>query len=53
MNLIIGNKYKYKWKDETQILYYIGEKDGWYQFTLNGSVWCEMLDSGLSLMEEV
>lgn len=43
---------KYKWKHEPQILYYIGKKNGWHQFTLNGSVWCECLDSDLFLMEQ-
>lgn len=42
MNLVIGNKYK--WKHEPQILVYVGKKNGWHQFTLNGSVWCECLD---------
>ena len=51
VKLIIGNKYK--WKHEPQILYYIGKKNGWYQFTLNGFVWCECLDTDLSLMEIV
>lgn len=51
LNLVIGSKYK--WKHEPQILYYIGKKNGWHQFTLNGSVWCEVLDSDLFLMEEV
>ena len=50
MNLIIGDKYK--WKHEPQILTYIGKKRGWHQFTLNGAVWCEALDSDLHLMEE-
>lgn len=49
MNLVIGNKYK--WKHEPQILQYIGRKNGWHQFTLNGAVWCEVLDSDLLLME--
>lgn len=51
MNLIIGNKYK--WKHESHILTYIGIKQGWHQFTLNNSVWCEILDSDLFLLEEV
>lgn len=51
MKLVIGNKYK--WKHETQILFYIGMKNGWHQFTLNGFVWCEVLQSDLCLMEEV
>ena len=50
MNLVIGNKYK--WKHEPQILIYVGKKNGWHQFTLNGSVWCECLDSDLQLMEQ-
>ena len=49
MKLVIGNKYK--WKHEPQILQYIGRKNGWHQFTLNGAVWCEVLDSDLLLME--
>ena len=44
---------KYKWKHEPQILYYIGKKNGWHQFTLDGKVWCECLDSDLKLMEIV
>lgn len=51
MNLITGNKYK--WKYEPQVLVYIGIKNGWYQFTLNNSLWCEVLESDLKLMEEV
>ena len=51
MNLITGNKYK--WKYEPQILVYIGTKNGWHQFTLNDCLWCEVLDSDLKLMEEV
>lgn len=47
--LVIGGKYK--WKHEDKILVYIGKKNGWHQFTLNGSVWCECLDSDLNLME--
>lgn len=50
MKLEIGKKYK--WKHEPQILTYIGKKNGWHQFTLNGSVWCECLDSDLGLMEQ-
>ena len=51
MDLITGNKYK--WKYEPQALVYIGIKNGWYQFTLNNSLWCEVLESDLKLMEEV
>ena len=51
MELIIGNNYK--WKHEHQVLHYIGKKNGWYQFALNGSMWCECLDSDLKLMEIV
>lgn len=51
MQLIVGNKYK--WKYEPQILQYVGKKCGWYQFSLNGSLWCEVLESELKLMEEV
>ena len=51
MDLIIGNEYK--WKHEEPILIYIGKRNGWHQFTLNGSVWCEALDSDLHLMEKV
>lgn len=51
MKLIVGNKYK--WKHEPQILCYIGRENGWHQFTLGGSVWCEVLDSDLHLMEAV
>lgn len=51
MNLVIGNKYK--WKHEPQILIYIGKKNGWHQFTLKDKVWCECLDSDLYYMEPV
>ena len=51
MKLIIGNKYK--WKHESQVLFYIGKKNGWHQFNLDSSVWCEVLDSDLHLMEEI
>lgn len=51
MKLTIGNKYK--WKHEPQILVYIGMKNGWHQFALNGGVWCECLDSDLQFMEIV
>lgn len=51
ISLVVGNTYK--WKHEPQLLTYIGKKNGWYQFTLNGSVWCEVLDSELNLMEKV
>ena len=51
MKLEIGSKYK--WKHESQILTYVGKKNGWHQFTLNGKVWCEVLDSDLKLMEIV
>ena len=51
MELIIGNECK--WKHEPQVLVYIGKKNGWHQFTLNGSLWCELLDSDLKLMEIV
>lgn len=51
MNLIIGNKYK--WKHEPQILTYIGKKNGWHQFTLKDKVWCECLDSDLDFMEQI
>ena len=51
MKLIIGNKYK--WMHDNRVLYYIGKKAGWHQFAFNGAVWCEVLDSDLSLMEIV
>lgn len=51
MNLIIGDKYK--WKHEDQILVYVGIKNGWHQFNLNESLWCECLDSDLLLIEVV
>ena len=51
MKLVIGGKYK--WKHEPQILHYVGKKNGWHQFTLNGAVWCEVLDTDLHLMEVV
>lgn len=51
VNLIIGNKYK--WKHELQVLVYIGVKNGWHQFELNGEIWCEVLYSDLHLMDEV
>lgn len=51
MKLVIGNKYK--WKHDTQVLTYIGEKGGWNQFTLSSNVYCEVLDSDLHMMEEV
>ena len=50
MELIAGNEYK--WKHEPQVLVYIGKKNGWHQFTLNGSLWCECSDSDLNLMEQ-
>lgn len=51
MNLVIGNKYK--WKHEPQILTYVGKKNGWYLFTFKDRPWCECLDSDLDFMEEV
>ena len=51
ISLVAGNTYK--WKHEPQNLIYIGKKNGWHQFTLNDSVWCEVLDSDLFLMEKV
>ena len=51
MKLEIGKKYK--WKHEPQVLIYVGNKNGWYQFALDGRVWCECLDSDLKLMEIV
>ena len=51
MKLVVGNKYK--WKHDHRVLYYVGRASGWHQFTLNGAVWCEVLDSDLLLMEGV
>ena len=51
ISLVVGSTYK--WKYEPQILIYVGKKNGWHQFTVNGSVWCEVLDSDLFLMEKV
>lgn len=51
MKLIIGNKYK--WMHDNRVLYYIGKKAGWHQFTFNGHVYCEVLDLDLRLMEPV
>jgi hypothetical protein len=50
MNLVIGNKYK--WKHELRVLVYIGKKNGWHQFTFKDRVWCECLDSDLDFMEQ-
>lgn len=50
-DLITGDRYK--WAHEPQILVYIGEKNGWHQFTLKDRVWCECLDSDLPYMEKV
>lgn len=51
MKLEVGKKYK--WKHDQHTLTYVGKKDGWHQFTLDNSVWCECLDSDLYLMEIV
>lgn len=51
MRLVVGNKYK--WKHEQKTLVYIGKSGVWNQFTLDGDLWCEVLDSDLPLMEEV
>lgn len=51
MNLIIGNKYKCKY--EPHILVYIGEHNGWNQFTLNGKIYWEALDSELWMLEQL
>lgn len=53
MNLIVGNKYK--WKHESRVLVYLGKVDGWNQFASEDRdmLWCEVLDSDLKLMEEV
>lgn len=53
MRLVIGNKYK--WKHVNVILIYTGKVAMWNQFALetDGSLWCEVLDSDLHLMEEV
>lgn len=52
-NLIIGNKYK--WKYENDILIYVGQSGRWSQFNLEstGKLWCEVLDTDLRMMEEV
>lgn len=49
INLIIGSTYK--WKHSPETLIYVGKNKGWNQFTLNGAIWCEVLDSDLYLME--
>lgn len=51
MKLEIGKKYKFK--HEAPVLFYIGCKHGWHQFTLNGELWCEIPQSDLWLMEAV
>lgn len=53
MNLIIGNKYK--WKHENIILIYLGKNGNWNVFDnfVTRKIWCEVLDSDLHLMEAV
>ena len=53
LNLIIGNKYK--WKHENNILVYVGKVGNWNQFALYNTdeLWCEVLGADLFLMEEV
>lgn len=53
MNLIIGNKYR--WKHESKTLVYLGFVDGWHQFASEDRdmLWCEVLDSDLYLMQEI
>lgn len=52
LNLIIGNKYK--WKHEQKTLVYVGKSGVWNQFSLlnTNELWCEVLDSDLYLMEQ-
>lgn len=51
MELVIGNKYKFKHDDKT--LVFIGTFRGWHQFTLENGVgiWAEVAPSDLHLME--
>ena len=56
-DLITGNKYN--WKSQEERLIYLGENFSgngyWHQFSRVESpekVWCEVLDSDLSLIEE-
>ena len=55
MELVIGNKYKYKWRYENDILIYVGQSGCWSQFALEstGELQCEVLDSDIRMMEGV
>jgi hypothetical protein len=51
--LIINNGYNFVHQSEK--LLYMGKEGRWHQFTLTASphsVWCELLDSDLHLIEE-
>ena len=46
---------RYNWKHQPDRLIYLGRKGGWHQFKKIGDprpVWCEVLDSDLSSLEE-
>lgn len=53
MQMVVGNKYNWKYQNERLI--YLGKHRGWNQFALvtePDDVWCEVLDSDLHMLEE-
>jgi hypothetical protein len=53
MTLIRGGKYN--WKNQKERLIYVGKKGNWNQFvkvSQPNTVWCEVLDEDLHMMEE-
>lgn len=52
--MVIGKTYKFKCSPE--LLIYVGKKGYWHQFDKadnRGTVWCELLDADLGMIEEV
>lgn len=50
-NLEIGKPYKFLCGSD--IIYFKGIEGLWFQFTKNGTVWSELLESDLHLLEKV
>lgn len=46
---------KYNWRNQPERLVYLGKQGAWNQFAKVGdlgTVWCEVLDSDLHMLEE-
>jgi hypothetical protein len=60
MNMIVGNKYRFKYREDTPDLMYLGKSDSgaWYKFAkyekgIYGAIWEQMSYRDLNIMEEV